>query len=123
MSEEQKDLELYLVVEDGTGRQLLGEFMSEKDGIIELKDPLLIVERVMQAQGNQQQIMLNVSPIMHSFTITSWKFRWSGYHIVTDEKLKSTYEKFNTQIRAARSGLSVANGPLPPGGPIQLASN
>jgi hypothetical protein len=123
MSEEQKELDLYLAVEDGTGRQFIGQFVEKNDRTIKLRDPLLIVERVMPAQQmqEQQQIMLNISPLMHTFVINEWTFKWSGFHEVQDEKLKSTYEKFLTQMRAARSGLSVASAMPPNGGPIQMA--
>lgn len=125
MSEEQKEAVLLLVVEEGTGRQFVGELISKDEKVVSLRNPLLILERVLPAQQmqEQQQIILNISPLMHTFFIDTWTFKWSGYHEVKDEKLKSSYEKFNTQIRAARSNLSVASGPLPNGGPIQLARN
>jgi len=105
----QESASLYLVVEEGTGRQFVGKLLEKNDRTCKLRDPLLIVERVMaQPNSQQQQIAINISPIMHTFNIDTWEFKWSGFHEVTDERLISSYEKFGTQIRAARSGLSVA---------------
>lgn len=108
--DKQENLNLYLMVEEGTGRQFIGKLVERNDAICKLDNPLLIVERVLQqAQNSQQsQIALNISPIMHTFNIDTWEFKWSGCHKITDERLISSYEKYSTQIRAARSGLSVA---------------
>lgn len=112
MSEEEKK-DLLLVVENGTGRQIIGEEMEWNDKTITLKNPLLILERVMQPQQQQQQtsgqqIILNISPIMHTFAIDTWEFKWSGVHKITDQKLKDTYGDFLTQIRASRSNISLS---------------
>lgn len=109
--------ELLLIVEAGTGRQLIGERVDLDDKTVTLGNPLLILERVLPPQqgqrDDQQQIILNISPIMHTFVIDKWKFKWSGYHEVNDEKLKSTYEEFTAKVRASRSGIELS--PAMPG--------
>jgi len=110
-SQEQNQYEnLYFFMEKGTGRQLIGLLLEEEGQCVNIKDPLMIMEQVMPPQANNesQRIALNIAPIMHTFNIDTWEFEYAGKHKVVDEKLISTYDKFRTQIRASRSGLTLA---------------
>ncbi|MGW8178969.1 MAG: hypothetical protein ACWGQW_09430 [bacterium] len=114
MSEEKKDLYMY---QDRGGRFYLGIVQEEsvENRTVVLKKVLTIQERVLPTQTQeQQQIMLNLAPIMHTFTIDTWEFQWIGRHRVVDPQLVNTHEKFWAQIRAARSGISAASS-VPPG--------
>ena len=51
--------------------------------------------------------MLNFSPILNSFPVDTVKIQWVT-HFPADEGLERAYEDFWTQIRAARSGLTMA---------------
>lgn len=109
MSEEKRDLYIY---QDRGGRFYLGflEKESYENRTVILKSVLLIQEHTLPTQTqDQQQIMLNILPIMHTFNIDIWEFQWIGKHKVVDPKLISTHEKFWRQIRAARSGISEAS--------------
>lgn len=108
MSEEQKDLYMYM---DRGGRYYVGYVESEdvERRTVTLSSILFIQEKVLPTQDpQQQQIMFNVAPIMHTFMIDTWEFQWIGRHKVTDPKLIGTHEDFQKKIRAARSNLSVA---------------
>lgn len=114
MSEEGKDLYMYM---DRGGKYFIGYVVEEsvENHTVIMKQVLIIKEHVMPGQTpDQQQIMLNLSPIMHTFNIDMWEFQWIGRHKATDPKLVNAHEKFWSQIRAARSNIAVSSA-VPPG--------
>lgn len=94
-----------VVVVDHGGRQFIGKNIAETDEVVELKDHLKYVEQAIPVQGGQSQVQLQFSPPSHLFTIDTIKLKWLSIEEVSDQKMISSYEKFFTQIRAARSGL------------------
>lgn len=111
-----KGKDLYIVMDRG-GRYYVGyvERDAPDNRTILMRNPLLFTERVMPTQDpSQQQIALNISPIMHTFGIDTWEFQWIGKHKVTDQKLIDAYEKFMDQIKASRLSVTPATV-VPPG--------
>lgn len=98
-----------VVVVDSGGRQFIGKQIVVDDEIVELKDYLKYSEvPISNGMGNQAQIQLQFAPPSHIFNISNIKIKWLSISSIDDEKLISAYDKFWTEIRASRSGISVA---------------
>jgi hypothetical protein len=116
MSESTEKVPVHVVV-DKNGRQFVGRLKS-KGETIELMNPLLMIERIQPTQvADKAEIFLNFSPVLNTFPVDYIELKWSS-QFPADESLERAYEDFWTQIRAARSGLSMARsmpGPQPQG--------
>jgi len=113
MSESTEKLPVHVVV-DKNGRQFVGRLISKNEHTIELSNPLLRIERVMKTEvADRAEIMLNFSPILNTFIIDRIEMKWVSQS-PADENLEHAYDDFWIQIRAARSGISMARSMPPP---------
>jgi len=103
-----------LLVVDRVGRQFIGESVEETDSSVTIKDPLMVIERVLPSPDpNQSQVQFNMAPVLQTFKVGNLKLKWISISQVDDEKFISAFDDILMKLRAARSGIETATH-LPP---------
>ena len=91
-------------VVDMVGRSIVGDVISDADGVMTMQDPIIMQETV---DSRQKTVGLGFGPIMHTFDITTLEVKWAERTKV-DADLAEKYSQFMTRIKAARQGIEIA---------------
>lgn len=113
--------ERLVVVVDHGGRQFVGKLEERTSEVVVLRDYLKYNEQALPVHDGPAQVQLQFAPPSHMFKIDNITVKWLSINEVDDPEMISAYEKYWTQIRAARSGLSIAsNVPKKQDGQLQV---